>query len=495
MTGKKFTTRSLLKQYTENATTHGISAIKNSEWRITKLAFAIILLALFVSMSYSVYKMIDSFFDYKTVTNVSLKSRREIEFPSVSICRNNRISRLYLPDSYVKLLEDMVERIKSNASYEDHHDLTDNLTLKLRAAMENNNRTVLKEPPMILKHFKDTCLFGKTQHCNISRDFVATYNLTNNGRCYTFNPGEVHKYVQKGSGPSYGLSLILYVNQSDYVPLADNSDGAGFTIYIHRPTTKPFIQVDGILVAPGQVTNVELSKRKVILKSKPYGSNCSDHVVQNYFPGEYSLLSCKLSCVLHKVMEKCDYVDPLIRGFIHDAKFTNSTVDKIRCRDGIADPTVPVRHQCNCPLPCVSEHFSSSVSTSKWPANADMEAYKYMLASSIPYDPKNTTDDFVRDNFAKVKVYFGKLILEELEETEMESPYDLVSNIGGQLGFWTGSSIFSIAEVLALIMGFIILIINKTFHGEAIIKDDIKSSTSMETRVDENVFSAYPSKD
>ncbi len=461
---KKHAVKSLIKNFANRSTTHGVSAIGYGGSIFTRILWALIFLVLLSYMIFTTTTTIISFLKFETVTSISIKHEENMTFPSVTICRNNLVSRSLLPDDFIVMLERKAAELKSNiSSAKNAHAFQKNISLSIQLAMENHNLTVPKEPPMLLKAIPDSCLFAQSVLCNVTSDFKPTYKADSSGRCYTFNSGNGNKYVQFGSGPYFGLSLTLYVNQSDYVPLADNQDGAGFTVYIQKSDTLPFMGMGGVLVAPGHVTRIALSKSELVLKKTPYTSNCSEgDGILNYFPGGYSVISCKISCALHRVFNECGYADPLIKEKLNNASFRETTAEMLQCRDAVIASMLVKRKICDCPSACFAELFSPTVSASRWPTDVDLLVFRYMFASALGRDPQNITDNLILGNFAKVNIFYDDLSTHRFVEKETGDVYDLLSDIGGHLGFWTGASLFSVVEALALIVGIFSIVLHKS---------------------------------
>eukprot|EP00794_Sanderia_malayensis_P010268 gene10268-11323_t len=463
---KKDLVKSLFKDFSDRSTTHGISAIGYSEAILARIAWVFIFLFLFGYMVFTTMTAIQSYLSYDTVTKVSVRHVDNITFPSITICRNNEVSRSFLTNDFIGQLKERINELSklNKTSHSELNAIRQNISLSISLQMENHNMTIPSDPPMILKSIPGACTFGYQKPCNFTSDFKRTYRKDKYAKCFTFNSKNAKKYVQYGSGPLFGLSMILYANQTDYVPLAGNIDGVGFTVYTHSSDTLPFIGVGGVLVAPGHVTRITVSKSNHVLKKAPYKSNCSDGVgILNYFPGRYSVLTCKVSCVLHSVYRKCGYADPLLKESLNNLVERETTAEMLKCRDAVVLAMFNERDDaCQCPSPCYAEIFTPTVSFSKWPSRVDMEALRYTLSPVLGKEPRNISDDFILDNFAKVDIYFDTLVVNEYLEKDTGDFYDLLSDIGGHLGLWMGASFFSVIEFLALMGSVFIVLVGKS---------------------------------
>ena len=74
------------------------------------------------------------------------------------------------------------------------------------------------------------------------------------------------------------------------------------------------------------------------------------------------------------------------------------------------------------------------------------------LASALDVDESTITDDYMRQNFAKISVFYGDVSYTEIEEIPSFTFDQLISDVGGQMGIWIGASVFSILELFYLAM-------------------------------------------
>lgn len=442
------------KFYAENSTVHGVSAVFGSPTKWTKLFFVLLIAVLLPCVLISTYSTMDSFFKYKVLTSIDTDYRDRMPFPSVTICRNHMISLSQLPAPFLNATRQKVSQIiNDNATLIDISDFVNNITNALQAEMENMNASFSKKPSMLLPKLKDSCVFASTMPCNLSEDFKPTFPFELD-RCYTFHHQKDPKYIQMMNGHLFGLQLVMFLNQSDIVPLIGTREGAGFTIYIHPRGTVPSLINDGIYVAPGFNTLITLTQTEINLKRHPYASNCTDGKgVRNYFPGKYSSRNCWLSCIFDAMHKLCGYADPMIRRYNKHKAFPKTTLEMLQCREKFLLAIVQGNvTSCVCPKACEEVRYGHSISQSKWPVDADLPVYKYYAEKLLGIDPGLITDEFMRKSILKVVIYFKDLSVLTLREKAQLDSWDLLGNIGGHLGFWCGASVFSVFEFFAFLI-------------------------------------------
>ena len=487
----KFTVNSSVQYYGENSTVHGVAAIHNSRSKITKCAFVLLMAALLPSMAISIVRTIQSFFSYKVFNTVEKVYVDEIPFPSVTICRNNILSKSQIPvSSYKATQQKLMEMINGNLSLYDMHLFSENLTFALQAEIDNMNVSVSKQPTMVLPYLKDSCLFASSVHCNLSRDFKPTFTSSLN-RCYTFHYEEKATYFQRGHGHSFGLQIIMFLNQSDIVPLLGTQEGAGFSIFIHSRGTLPSLGSGNVYVSPGFSALIAIRKTETMLKKHPYPSDCSDgEGILNYFPGNYSSKGCFMSCVLDTIYNLCGYADPIMRMHFETKKFPKTTLKMLQCREKFINEVLLQGGvtSCICPKACKEERFDYSVSQSKWPVDADLPFYKYYAEKIIGIDASNITNEFIAKSLLKVMIYFEDLSVLEFREKAALDEWALIGDIGGHLGFWCGASVFSVFEVIA----FLFAVISAALHSSIKKRKCSVSKTEDGELKDENVVYPLP---
>ncbi len=451
----------LLKKFAEDSTTHGIAPIQSSESKCSRVFSIAIFLFLFGCLTFCTFTSIQAFFKYDTVTSVTVQHYSKLEFPAVTICPNNDISKKYMPDEFKKLVDAKLMEVQSSRNYTDLHTFMKSIELPLKAAVDNQKLKAPIKPPWIFA-YPNSCMFASKTPCNLSSDFKYVNKAFGSSGCYSFNSGDNTRYFQNGNGPLFGVSMTLYVNQSDYLPLGGNENGAGFTLYLHRADTPHNLMADGLLVAPGQITRVSLMKQETSLKPHPYPSNCSNgDGIKIHFAGQYSKSNCNASCAFDIVYRECGYANKVLREANKNIKYLNTTVEMLQCELSVLSRYQEMGWHCDCPVACNKDLFIPLVSTSRWPPEVDLPAIKYMSASAMGYDPENITDNVVSKSIARVSIFFEKLSVEKIIESPKTNEIKLISEIGGLLGLWIGSSLYSLVQAVALLFGVISIVLKR----------------------------------
>ncbi|KAI0207077.1 Degenerin unc-8 [Lamellibrachia satsuma] len=162
------------------------------------------------------------------------------------------------------------------------------------------------------------------------------------GNCFTFNGVSNNmNLTTTRSGPLYGLSLKLFVEQFEY--LESLSDAAGVRLVVHNQTSMPFPEDDGISISPGTKMFVGLRRHMTTQLSQPYG-NCADHTtkenmdrnayVQQVPTVGYSLQACTKTCFQRHLMTRCAFYSARYPFAYNITAYASIDVDRLlQCDD------------------------------------------------------------------------------------------------------------------------------------------------------------------
>ncbi|ELT93368.1 hypothetical protein CAPTEDRAFT_65206, partial [Capitella teleta] len=233
------------------------------------------------------------------------------------------------------------------------------------------------------------------------------------------------------------------------------SSSEGVRVVIHPPNTLPYPHAEGFDVPPGFSVSFGVKTRQNIRVSFPHG-NCSN---QNPFSPEsdeqYRLISCQKMCLQSQIVQHCGCKDIALPGgeqypehnfctddwdipqnCIHQA--TNTCLIMLnRLYDRIVE--------CGCFPPCHEISYDVTYSLSRWPAIGFDGEQAYIDIVTEAEFAERAMADFVRLN-----VYLAESDVLKTEETEDYSQSQFLSDVGGQIGLWSGLSIISLVEALEL---------------------------------------------
>ncbi|XP_077870415.1 epithelial sodium channel subunit gamma-like [Saccoglossus kowalevskii] len=289
------------------------------------------------------------------------------------------------------------------------------------------------------------------------------------GNCYVFNSDSISPLKTNRPGAMYGLTLELDIDQDNYLPHI--TETAGIRLAIHPQNIYPFTEDNGISVPPGFASEIGLRLVTIEREPQPYG-NCvemesggqgqyyANNIYRRKFGVDYTVQACEKSCYQNYLIATCRCSDP-----DYPVLVINETMREILLpcdnydngSDALCFDEVNVQYQygdlnCDCPQPCSETTYIASTSFSSWPANnymSDMNGIAERL-NGIPNTGgigSTGTSEPTQKNLVRVQIYFKELNFQSITESPAYSEFDLISDIGGQLGLWIGVSMITVCEI------------------------------------------------
>jgi acid-sensing ion channel 1 len=243
---KKRKIKDLWETFLGGCTLHGFHYCFSGNPPLRRLVWTILLLGAFSMFFEKCSESIKSYFEYPFTTTTLLAYNDSLQFPAVSLCNYNdaRLSKMN-----GTLMNDIFVQSK----------------------LQGKNVTILKEQlsgDLMAKTLKDAAhrLEDMIKECNWQESIPCSwrnfslFKTADGDSCYTFNSGKGgNKLSTTRVGSKWGLSLLIDVQHVEYYYDVKN---AGFTIILHDQEETP-VKMQGISVAPGFATYMELKRREV----------------------------------------------------------------------------------------------------------------------------------------------------------------------------------------------------------------------------------------
>ncbi|CAM4576355.1 epithelial sodium channel subunit delta [Lepidochelys kempii] len=277
------------------------------------------------------------------------------------------------------------------------------------------------------------------------------------GSCYTFNSKGTDVFWKATKpGISYGLSLILKVEQNDRLPLL--STVAGVQVMIHNHNQTPFLEHEWFDIRPGIATSIGIRQDEVQRLGGNYGKctvDGEDVDVKLLYNSSYTLQACLHSCFQDKMVERCGcgyYYYPLPPG----AEYCNYNKHPAwgHCFYQLYDRLADHHLSCfaKCPKPCWESWYKMSAGTAKWPSTKSEDWIHQILSRQKGYNSTNN-----RRDIAKVNIFYQQLSYQSMDESPVYTVNLLLSNMGSQWSLWFGSSVLSVVEMFELLLDITVL--------------------------------------
>ena len=444
-------------RFAQRTSLHGVGRIVETRTAFGKISWAALLIGFILFLGIMLFNVFGSYLS----NNIYIARKKilvqRMTFPGISFCPTALLHRSGLATSDSRMVDKF---FKSNAGKEKSIEINNfrifNLLSHqdLHKGFESIRNVSANADQLFIKGMNSSCRFGLNTECHYPEGFQENPVSLFEGICFKFNHNGTH--AQVGEGSYYGMSLILFVNQSDTVPFCGFDEGSGIKLVIQNYDTFPFPLENGILVRPGAYTRVMLQKQVYERLPSPYPSKCVEKGPAIY-PGMYTPRNCKRSCFVEYARKLCGGTDAFVEYYTGERRNPPLNITELNCfyNKQIEAAWPENAKKCKCPVQCLEEIFKPMVSQSLWPTPADLPYYKKIFSSALGLNHTTMTDEYVYRNFLKVNIYFSELAFEQVKEMPEWTNQKLVSDIGGQMGIWIGASLFSVLELIIFLFYFL----------------------------------------
>ena len=452
-------TRKNVKDYFNHATVHGLSRISRSGNWYVKLAWGVIVFSFLFGSVVTCYNILNEFLKSEAYLIHKYQKARSLTFPSVTVCNANnyqasKINKYFDNKDFLNYM--VYESLKNNM-------FIPSATYGAFWAYGAQNMTFMKETrsgsdTLFANEMDGWCTFQTFINCT-KKDFIDSFYHSYLGMCKTFNRDG--KYLQRAPGPLSGLTMKLFINQEDYASMIPFDMGAGAILIVHPPNLFPDPLVDAVLLQPGTLTRISLTRQIYKRLPSPFPSRCADGVDDYLFPGLYTSKNCEQSCLQHELHAQCGVLDAAVTFNLRQKGMkvpyvinNNVTAEQTACAMLFYNLILNGEIKCDCPLPCSEETLKTKTSSSKWPSKADMAYYRPVLAQIL--NKTKVSEQFVSDNLLSVQIFFDSMDYLEMTEVPAISEASIFASIGGAIGLFLGASCYSIVEFFAFVLKSII---------------------------------------
>jgi len=405
--------RALLQGFAEETTAHGISQIASSKSVFWRLFWVLVTLGGGGMVIYQGILLFNTYMSKPIKSDIDITYRRSIKFPAVTICNLNIIRKSFLrkfsraDTNTSRMTRDLFDEEKINtlkrflntdsSNAEEILNL-ENVTIdpeeytkqQLLINLASYNESELERGGHRFRELVFRCYF-KGFSCK-DRDFLKYWKTTWNwryGNCFTFNSGATSQGKRKPvltitkPGPQYGLTLDLFVNQKEYIPIL--SQEAGVRVLITGQRSIPFPVDEGFTVSPGFATSIALRQLSITRVDPFNNGSCYSaesveefSIYKRYKGSSYSVQGCMYSCLARAQVDNCNCTEMKFPS----GKGICSTTSEVRCIQEMQrryDDDDGLGCSAKCPQPCSQVTYRMSSSSSAW--SRGYEARPFFLQS------------------------------------------------------------------------------------------------------------------
>ncbi|XP_045160274.1 amiloride-sensitive sodium channel subunit beta-like isoform X2 [Mercenaria mercenaria] len=510
--GKEKSFRRLLTRFADKTSMVGVCYISNAKFWWAKLIWSFMLLVAIGVMSLHLWYVVDQYTDWPVQTKLSL-GYETLRFPEVIICNTNvmhkgRFDRYDGAYELKKLIRDLQPENLVPDQFDANYDpyATKPPTVTTPTPLQNRRKRFVDQyenfnksqydkkgvpNPRDVKEKDDDDFDGKVDaqteiddlftelYMDIEKDQRSRlgHNITDmlvsctfNGRECTADMFHLHqtsdygncwslrseKFNVKTSGPSGGLSLVLFLEVTEY--LKGITTGYGARIQIHEQRTHPSPAEEGLFIPASMETDIGLRMLTIERLGGLYGNCDNGDAFMKDYSLKYSRRACQQFCKISEIMEICKCFDQKSEEFarMKDNKLRPCrSQPEIECMVKIVKQFEAQSLSCTCENPCSEIHYTKSVSQRQWPA----DDYAMVLLQGVCEKDKavclslrGDISDIskISNNFLKLNIYYEDLNYENITEVPEIELQQFLSDVGGAIGLWIGLSILSLCELVQL---------------------------------------------
>ncbi|XP_067671973.1 amiloride-sensitive sodium channel subunit beta-like [Haliotis asinina] len=467
--GKKMPVLQMLGDFADNTSAHGVRKLHEKSHWLFKVIWLLLLLTATGNVFMQVWHLINQF-ERRPVTIKTTIHSRSLKFPTVTLCNLNpfKYSEIQKEEFPMETLRQISGIL--NISLEQFGGATQ--TGQAPVDTETRNITqdayysddtggefsvsqFLTEAP---DQFRTDTLLTLTETSEIQRlaqpmsellvscffagspcrhnEFSWFYDL-DYMNCFQFpRDNSTRSREVYSAGQVFGLSLILNVDQKEYVPFVTPS--AGIRVAIHEYGSSPNLMQKGLTAPPGFETSIGIRPVIRIHQPHPYGNCETDNPYGD-------IQTCERRCLEDLIEIECECSRRINNP-------NNITYVCSAAQGGCIKTVIKQMQKGNltcstCRISCREHGYIQRVSMATWPAD-----HYDMALKTVINKEKSLGDIDTRKNLVSLNIFFSELIEEVVQEEPAYMWENLQSDIGGQLGLWLGISVLSLCEVVELFL-------------------------------------------
>ena len=357
-------------------------------------------------------------------TSILLTREDKLNFPAVTICSLSLLNTTDLDSAGASVVDDLdtLFALSRDSDFPGCRTVANKLISDTGQNLNWGDLTFTAKYD--LSAIIESCEFVG-QDCMDDFELVRTVA----GVCYTFNgPSTQRPRSVNGTGIRQGLRLQLSQNNQHF----SLRDDYGFRVVIHNPDELPIPESEGIAVGLNSSVYIgmrQVNSRDATIYSSGHQCRGDDYNTNQKlsFPDypSYSPSACQSECSYVHLANLCGCTES---GFYTPV---SSPYDQLEPCDSLD-------------LCCVVQAFDAVGESCDCPPKCETIARTVTVSSSTH-----------NEGLVGVNVYYESLILETRETTDSYTPWDLISNIGGNTGLFLGFTLLSGVELLILVVGLV----------------------------------------
>ncbi|XP_030836699.1 acid-sensing ion channel 1C isoform X2 [Strongylocentrotus purpuratus] len=392
------------------------------KWR--RFSWLLLVMAAFGALTYQVVDRVQHFASHPKSVDVSIEYTDSIIFPTVAICNYNTFRSSQLTGTELGDFLTIASTDPTSLNMTKYYDV-----------LTSTNMSYLMTE---YGHELDlSVVFATYSRVDLEKKANFSVKLTEWGPCFVFNDadnGYPPVTVQR-AGKSYGLELMLDVQQWEYFFSPFTRQSAGFQILLYDYGSVPLIEDQGFGISPGTHTHVGVEVTDVNNLKPPFGS-CEDKELK--YSDHYGYAECDQECKADFYIDTCGcrpYAAPDLDSIAECNNWEFFTC----VLSGFAQ--FVTNHTCDCPVPCSFRTYKPTISTTKFPSTFWTNVYSALFSFPAEVFP---------ENICFLSIYFQEMSIQQINQQVDYTFFSLLCDIGGSLGLWLGGSVLTFFEFFDL---------------------------------------------
>ncbi|XP_019621443.1 PREDICTED: acid-sensing ion channel 5-like isoform X1 [Branchiostoma belcheri] len=418
-------------EFATNTTCHGAAKIANAHNRVHRLLWVLVFLGSFSVCVWWIADRVGNYYGFRTNTEISRRFEDKLIFPAVTVCNFNRYRASKVSND---TLEHLWELLNLHTAVVNKDNATYNASLCWNTPPINATEFADLTKQAGFRLDEDTLIMCKwrDEDCH-QEDFE--HHFTPYGNCWTFNWNTSSARAQPTAGEGNGLRMLINIHADEYTEPANlDSMDVGLKFLVHDQHDPPKMDSEGLAVAAGTHVYTSIVQQKYINERKPWGQCVPEKTLQ-YFD-RYSLTGCLLECRARRLMNSCNCLPASLPGpadMPHCSPIQLGTCayeELAKFDQGEEEVGL-----CNCSVPCEETKYQVSLSYSTWPNKDAPRLFNRSLQD-------------LRENYVSMDIFYQDLNYQTFQQFQTVTVPGMISDIGGQLGFFLGASIITLSEFL-----------------------------------------------
>jgi hypothetical protein len=457
-----------------------------------KFYFVFIIIFAASISSYMLAILIINYLSFEVVTTTRSIAEATSVFPKVTLCNRNMFQSEYALNFLKEINREMFPHIDMFDADKFESNLNDNFIMLYAWQIYNRSLSIIHtnftdEQQKRLAHDSNDLIFNRHFgfETSLSRFDYFWYFDRIYGNCYVFNSGfdmsgknRVNLKTTNVPGPNGGLSLDYYVGFHQNLTLFNalssgilekiSAGAQGAVIRIENNTffTDASFTENDIHVVPGMQVSIKIHRSFEYSMPKPY-SNCDisnedayqvDFIRTNYLYRlfatnalyQYTRQACLIQCYQQRIIQNCSCTDRRYMSLFSENISICLNEKQYSCKLTFEqgwqwDDCLNV-----CPLECNKTVYAIEMQSLQL-----FGEYYLKIITKFSNDflsAKNVTKDEALKSFARLQIYYNTLTHTVTTEVAKMNLVDLIASIGGNLSLFLGLSMFSLCEIVEILM-------------------------------------------